>query len=102
MALKRYLWYTDLILSALGTYLGDLLGNTFNPIELPPRLDMDRLGLDELSKRASGAGAAEWERECYLKVRMDICLSKVNVFIQVMKFRFLLIDRERQVRSLFI
>ena len=25
IALKMYLWYTDLILSALGTYLGDLL-----------------------------------------------------------------------------
>ena len=37
MALKRYLWYTDLILSTLGAYLDDLLGDKFNPIELPPR-----------------------------------------------------------------
>ena len=36
MALKKYLWYTDLILSTLGAYLGDLLGNRFNPIEFPP------------------------------------------------------------------
>ena len=36
MALKRYLWYTDLILSTFGTYLGDLFGDKFNPIELPP------------------------------------------------------------------
>ena len=30
---------------------------------------MDSLGLDDLSKRVSSstAGAAEWERECYLK-----------------------------------
>ena len=31
------MWYTDLILSTLGPYLGDLLGDKFNPIELPPR-----------------------------------------------------------------
>ena len=35
--MKRYLWYTDLILSTLGAHLGDLLGDKFNPIELPPR-----------------------------------------------------------------
>ena len=29
--------YTDLILSTLGAYLGDLLADKFNPIELPPR-----------------------------------------------------------------
>ena len=31
------------------------------------RLDMDSLGLDDLSKRVSSSEAAEWERECYLK-----------------------------------
>ena len=31
------------------------------------RLDMDNLGLDDLSKRASSSEAAEWKRECYLK-----------------------------------
>ena len=36
MALKRYLWYTDLILSTLDAYLGDLQCDKFNPIELPP------------------------------------------------------------------
>ena len=30
--MKRYLWYTDLVLSTLGAYLGDLLGDTFNSI----------------------------------------------------------------------
>ena len=37
MALKRYLWYTDLILSTLGAYLGDFLGDKCNLIELPPQ-----------------------------------------------------------------
>ena len=36
--MKRYLWYSDLILSTLGTYLGNLLGNKFNPTELPLRV----------------------------------------------------------------
>ena len=39
IAAKRYLWlwYTDLIQSTFSAYLGDLLGNTFNSIELTPR-----------------------------------------------------------------
>ena len=37
--MKRYLWYTDLVLSTLGAYLGNLLGDKFNLLNCHPVLE---------------------------------------------------------------
>ena len=42
-----YMWYTDLVLSTLGAYLSDFLGDKCNPIELPPRAATHGISLKE-------------------------------------------------------